>query len=238
MKIALIGYGKMGQAIEAIALQRGHEVVLKVSIDNVEDNTIHNISKADVAIEFTGPESAYENIIRCFDAGVPVVSGSTGWLDKYEEAKAYCTSHNGSLLYASNFSVGVNIFFALNQKLASLMTSHPEYDVQMTEIHHTQKKDAPSGTAITLAEQILEQKGRKSKWVNHASQLADELVILSERVDPAPGTHIVTYSSPIDDIEIRHTAHNRQGFATGAVLAAEFLHTRKGIFSMSDVLGI
>lgn len=238
MKIALIGYGKMGQAIEAIALQRGHEVVLKVSIDNVEDNTISNLRKADVAIEFTGPESAFENITRCFDAGVPVVSGSTGWLDRYEEAKAYCTKHNGSLLYASNFSVGVNIFFALNKKLASLMTSHPEYDVQMTEVHHTQKKDAPSGTAITLAEQILEQNGRKSKWVNHASQQADELVILSERVDPAPGTHIITYTSAIDDIEIKHTAHNRQGFATGAVLAAEFLHTRKGIFSMSDVLGI
>ncbi len=238
MKIALIGYGKMGQAIEAIALQRGHEVVLKVSIDNLEDNTIDNIRKADVAIEFTGPESAFENIIRCFDAGVPVVSGSTGWLDKYEEAKTYCIAHNGSLLYASNFSVGVNIFFALNKKLASLMTSHPEYDVQMTEVHHTQKKDAPSGTAITLAEQILERNRRKSKWVNHESVKADELVIMSERTDPAPGTHIVRYSSPIDDIEITHTAHNRQGFATGAVIAAEFLHTRKGIFSMSDVLGI
>lgn len=238
MKIALIGYGKMGQAIEAIALQRGHEVVLKVSIDNVEDNTIENIRKADVAIEFTGPESAFGNIIRCIEAGVPVVSGSTGWLDRYEEVKAYCTAHNGTLLYASNFSVGVNIFFALNKKLASLMTSHPEYDVQMTEVHHTQKKDAPSGTAITLAEQILDSNSRKSKWVNHSSQLADELVILSERVDPAPGTHIITYSSAVDDIEIKHTAHNRQGFATGAVLAAEFLHNRKGIFSMSDVLGI
>ena len=238
MKIALIGYGKMGQAIEAIALQRGHEVVLKVSIDNVEDNTIENIRKADVAIEFTGPESAFENIIRCIDAGVPVVSGSTGWLEKYEEAKAYCHSHNGALLYASNFSVGVNIFFALNKKLASLMTSHPEYDVQMTEVHHTQKRDAPSGTAITLAEQILEKNSRKQKWVNQPSQLANELVILSERVDPAPGTHIVRYSSTIDDIEITHTAHSRQGFASGAVLAAEFLQKKNGIFTMSDVLGI
>lgn len=238
MKIALIGYGKMGQAIEAIALQRGHEVVLKVSIENLEDNTIDNIRKADVAIEFTGPESAFDNIIRCMDAGVPVVSGSTGWLNRYEEAKAYCTKQNGSLLYASNFSVGVNIFFALNKKLASLMTSHPEYDVQMTEVHHTQKLDAPSGTAITLAEQILEENSRKSKWVNHNSDQANELVILSERVDPAPGTHIIRYTSAIDDIEIKHTAHSRQGFATGAVLAAEFLHTRKGIFSMSDVLGI
>lgn len=238
MKIALIGYGKMGQAIEAIALQRGHEVVLKVSIDNLEDNTVENIRKADVAIEFTGPESAYDNIIRCIDAGVPVVSGSTGWLNRYEEATAYCTAKNGSLLYASNFSVGVNIFFALNKKLASLMASHPEYDVQMTEVHHTQKKDAPSGTAITLAEQILEKNGRKTNWVNRISMNADELVILSERVDPAPGTHVVTYSSAIDDIEIKHTAHSRQGFATGAVLAAEFLHNKQGVFSMSDVLGI
>lgn len=238
MKIALIGYGKMGQAIEAIALQRGHEVVLKVSIENLEDNTIENIRKADVAIEFTGPESAFDNIIRCIDAGVPVVSGSTGWLSRYEEVKAHCTRHNGALLYASNFSVGVNIFFALNKKLASLMTSHTEYDVQMTEIHHTQKKDAPSGTAITLAEQIIGENSRKSSWVNHHSDQPGELVILSERIDPAPGTHIITYTSAIDDIEIKHTAHSRQGFASGAVLAAEFLHTRKGIFSMSDVLGI
>ena len=238
MKIALIGYGKMGQAIEAIAMQRGHEVVLKVSIENQEDNTIDNIRKADVAIEFTGPESAFDNIIRCIDAGVPVVSGSTGWLNSYDEAVEYCVRHSGSLLYASNFSVGVNIFFALNKKLASLMTSHPEYDVQMTEVHHTQKKDAPSGTAITLAEQILDENSRKSKWVNHNSDQANELVILSERVDPAPGTHIITYTSAIDDIEIKHTAHSRQGFATGAVLAAEFLYTRKGVYSMSDVLGI
>lgn len=238
MKIALIGYGKMGQAIEAIALQRGHEVVLKVSIDNLGDNTIENIRKADVAIEFTGPESAYGNILRCIEAGVPVVSGSTGWLDRYEAAKASCTAHNGAMLYASNFSVGVNIFFALNQKLAALMQPHPEYDVKMLEIHHTQKKDAPSGTAITLAEQILEQNKQKKKWVNQDGGDAAELVILSERTDPAPGTHVITYTSPIDDIEIRHTAHNRQGFATGAVLAAEFLQNKKGIFSMSDVLGI
>ena len=238
MKIALIGYGKMGQAIEAIALQRGHEVVLKVSIDNLEDNTVDNLRKADVAIEFTGPESAYENILRCFEAGIPVVSGSTGWLDQYEAAKASCTAHHGAMLYASNFSVGVNIFFALNKKLASLMQHHPEYDVKMLEIHHTQKKDAPSGTAITLAEQILEQNNQKNKWVNQVTSHADELVILSERTDPAPGTHVITYTSAIDDIEIRHTAHNRQGFATGAVLAAEFLQNKKGIFSMSDVLGI
>jgi dihydrodipicolinate reductase len=237
MKIALIGYGKMGHAIEEIALQRGHEIVLKVSIENFEDNTIENIQKADVAIEFTGPEIAFDNVIKCLDAGVPVVSGSTGWLQRFEEAKKHCQAKNGALLYASNFSVGVNIFFALNKKLAGLMASHPEYNVSMTEVHHTQKKDAPSGTAITLAEDILQANPQKKKWVNQNSHQPDELVILSERVDPAPGTHIVTYTSEIDDIEIKHTAHNRKGFATGAVLAAEFLHQKKGIYSMRDVLG-
>jgi 4-hydroxy-tetrahydrodipicolinate reductase len=237
MKIALIGYGKMGHAIEEIALQRGHEIVLKVSIENFEDNTIENIQKADVAIEFTGPEIAFDNVIRCLDASVPVVSGSTGWLERFEEAKKHCQAKNGALLYASNFSVGVNIFFALNKRLAELMAPHTEYNVSMTEVHHTQKKDAPSGTAITLAEAILQENNQKKKWVNQSSNKPEELVIISERVDPAPGTHIISYSSAIDDIEIKHTAHNRKGFATGAVLAAEFLHQKKGIYSMSDVLG-
>ena len=238
MRIALIGYGKMGQAIEQIAVQRGHEIVLKVSIENIEDNTVENIRKADVAIEFTGPEIAFDNIIKCFDAGVPVVSGSTGWLQRFEEAKNYCTQHKGALLYASNFSVGVNIFFALNKKLAELMASHPEYSVAVKEIHHTHKKDAPSGTAITLAEGILPWYPQLKNWVNHQSSRTDELVIVSERVDPAPGTHSIAYRSEIDDIEITHTAHNRKGFATGAVLAAEFILNRKGIFSMNEVLGI
>ncbi|MDF2189500.1 4-hydroxy-tetrahydrodipicolinate reductase [Paraflavitalea sp. CAU 1676] len=238
MKIALIGYGKMGKAIEEIAVQRGHEIVLKVGIENLEDNTINNIRKADVAIEFTGPESAYENVLRCIEAGVPVVCGSTGWLSRYEEAKNFCLVHKGALLYASNFSVGVNIFFALNKRLAELMAPHKEYNVALTEIHHTQKKDAPSGTAITLAEQILDTNNAKKQWVNESSKRTDDLVILSERIDPAPGTHIISYTSAIDDIEIKHTAHNRTGFATGAVLAAEFITGKKGIFSMSDVLGI
>ena len=238
MKIALLGYGKMGQAIEEIALQRGHSVVCKVSIENMEERTTENIQKADVVIEFTGPESAFENIKLCTDAGVPVVCGSTGWLDKYEEIKKYCHEKNGGLLYASNFSVGVNIFFALNNKLAELMKGH-DYDVELTEIHHTQKKDAPSGTAITLAEQILDKNGSKKKWINHPGSGKEDLVIISERTDPAPGTHVVTYRSDIDDIVITHTAHNRKGFATGAVLAAEFLNDhRKGIFSMKEVLGI
>ncbi len=228
MKIALIGYGKMGHAIEEIARTRGHEIVLKVSIDNVEDNTIDNIRKADVAIEFTGPHSAFDNIIRCLDAGVPVVSGSTGWLDKLEAARQHCRQSQGAFLYASNFSVGVNIFFEVNRRLAALMAPHPEYQVRITEIHHTEKKDAPSGTAISLAEQILEKIPRKKGWVNHISDNLDELEILSERTDPAPGTHRIEYDSAIDTIEITHTAHNRRGFAMGAVLAAEFLQGKKG----------
>ena len=237
MKIALIGYGKMGKAIEEIAVSRGHKIVLKVSIENLEDNTIARIKEADVAIEFTGPESAYDNIIRCLEAGTPVVSGSTGWLSRLEEVKEECRKKNGTFLYASNFSVGVNIFFEVNKRLAALMQPHPEYNVQITEIHHTEKKDAPSGTAITLAEQILEKISRKKEWVNHISDNLDELEILSERIDPAPGTHTIEYSSPIDTITITHTAHNRRGFATGAVLAAEFIAGKKGIYQMSNVLG-
>lgn len=238
MKIALIGYGKMGMAIEEIALQRGHEIVLKINIDNLEDNTISNIQKADVAIEFSGPESAFDNLVKCFDAGIPVVCGSTGWLSRFEDARNYCNQKKGGLIYASNFSVGVNIFFALNKTLASLLSKQPEYDVDITEIHHTQKRDAPSGTAITLAEQILERVDRKKTWINQHAQDATELSILSERIDPAPGTHRVRYHSEVDDIEIIHTAHNRKGFALGAVLAAEFIAGKKGIFSMADVLGI
>jgi 4-hydroxy-tetrahydrodipicolinate reductase len=237
MRIALIGYGKMGKAIEEIALSRGHEIVLKVGIENLEDNTTENIRKADVAIEFTGPESAFDNILHCLQAGVPVVSGSTGWLQKLPAMEEFVSSHGHAFLYASNFSVGVNIFFEVNKRLAALMAPHPDYDVLITEVHHTEKKDAPSGTAITLAEQVLEKIPRKKEWVNHISSTLDELVILSERVDPAPGTHRVRYHSPIDDIEIIHSAHNRRGFATGAVLAAEFIRDKKGIFRMSDVLG-
>jgi 4-hydroxy-tetrahydrodipicolinate reductase len=237
MKIALIGYGKMGKAIEEIAVSRGHTIVLKVSLENMEDNTIDKIRQADAAIEFTGPESAYENILRCLDAGVPVVSGSTGWLAQLPEIRRYCEQKNGTFLYASNFSVGVNLFFELNKRLATLMADHPEYKPRITEIHHTQKRDAPSGTAITLAEQLLEKIHRKKGWVNHISDNLDELEILSERVDPAPGTHTIAYESDIDTITITHTAHNRRGFATGAVLAAEFIASRKGIYQMSDVLG-
>ncbi len=228
----------MGQAIEKIAVVKGHEIVLKISIDNLEDNTIANIQQADVAIEFTGPESAYDNVIRCIEAGVPLVCGSTGWLNKYDEVTALVKEKNGTLLYASNFSIGVNIFFELNRKLAELMAPHADYDVSMVEIHHTQKLDAPSGTAITLAEQVMEKISRKQSWVNDTTENPVELSILSERIDPAPGTHKIKYSSPIDDIEIIHTAHNRTGFASGAVLAAEYIAGKKGIFSMKEVLGL
>jgi 4-hydroxy-tetrahydrodipicolinate reductase len=238
MNIALIGYGKMGRAIEEIAMERGHTIVLKVNDENLNDFTKENVTRADVAIEFTGPHSAYDNIRGIIEFGIPVVSGSTGWTERIAEINKYCVEKKGSFLYASNFSVGVNIFFELNKKLASLMASHKEYAVSMEEIHHTQKKDAPSGTAITLAEQILEQIPQKKKWVNQVSDNAAELPIISKREDPAPGTHSIKYSSSIDDIEITHTAHNRRGFALGAVLAAEFIKNRKGIFTMKEVLGL
>ena len=237
MKIAMIGYGKMGKAIEEIAVKRGHSFDLKIDINNLNEFTAENISKCDVAIEFTGPHSAFQNVMTLLDAGIPTVCGSTGWLEHLPEVEAKCKEKNGTFLYASNFSVGVNIFFEINKRLASMMNQHTDYDVSMVEIHHTQKKDAPSGTAITLAEQILENLDRKDKWVNDISLLPGDLSIVSERIDPAPGTHIIKYHSPIDDIEITHTAHNRTGFATGAVLAAEFLKDKKGIFSMKEVLG-
>jgi 4-hydroxy-tetrahydrodipicolinate reductase len=238
MRIALLGYGKMGKAIEEIALQKGHQVVLKIDENNTGDFTKENIGKADVAIEFTNPHSAYDNICKALGFGVPVVSGSTGWTERIDEVKKLCQDKKGSFLYASNFSIGVNIFFDINKRLAALMASHPEYDIVMDETHHTEKKDAPSGTAITLAEQVLEQIKRKKRWVNNGSPDPADLVITSKRIDPAPGTHSVKYTSAIDDIEIIHTAHNRKGFASGALLAAEFISTKKGIFSMKDVLGL
>jgi 4-hydroxy-tetrahydrodipicolinate reductase len=238
MKIALVGYGKMGRIIEQVALSRGHEVILKIDLDNAQDLIPEKLKQADVAIEFTGPRSAFANVMACLDAGTPVVCGSTGWLDQLPEAEGRCRDKQGSLLYASNFSVGVNIFFEVNKRLAQLMSGHPEYAVSLKEIHHTQKKDAPSGTAITLAEQVMAANPGLTRWVNHDATAPGELSILSERTDPAPGTHHVRYSSPIDDIEIIHTAHSRSGFALGAVVAAEYIHDKKGIFSMPDVLGL
>ena len=238
MNIILIGYGKMGKSIEEIAIERGHSILLKIDADNLGDFTKKNFEKADVAIEFTQPESAFNNLSKCLDFGTPVVSGTTGWTEKLVEIKDKCKKQNGAMLHTTNFSIGVNIFFDINSRLAALMEKHQEYEVSLEEIHHTQKKDAPSGTAISLAEQILDKLSRKSKWVNHLSDNVTDLEIISERIDPAPGTHKVKYSSPIDDIEIIHTAHSRKGFASGAVLAAEFIAGKKGIFTMKDVLGL
>ena len=238
MKIVLIGYGKMGQAIEQIASQKGHEIVLKIDLSNIAEFTKDNLAKADIAIEFTSPYTAFENVKKCLEYGIPVVCGSTGWLDRWNEIETLCTQQNGTLLYASNFSIGVNLFFELNTYLAKLMNKYNDYNISLTEIHHTQKKDAPSGTAITLAKQIITNNAAKNSWINEPTNNNQALEIISERIDPAPGTHTIKYSSIIDDIEITHTAHNRIGFASGAVLAAAFIANKKGIFTMKDVLGI
>ena len=238
MRIALIGYGKMGKAIEEAALQRGHEIVIKIDQPNLHEFTKENLTKADAAIEFTSPHSAFDNVKNCLTFGTPVVCGSTGWTEQLEEMKNICADKNGSFIYSSNYSVGVNIFFEVNKKLAALMAPHKEYEVILEETHHTQKKDAPSGTAITLAEQVLEHIKRKKQWVNELSDHPEDLEIISQRIDPAPGTHSIKYSSAIDTIEIIHTAHNRKGFAMGAVLAAEFIKDKKGFFTMKDVLNL
>ena len=228
----------MGKAIHEIAKERGHEAILIIDADNLHDLTAENISKADVAIEFTSPHTALANVLFCLQHAVPVVCGSTGWLEKLEEAKQTAVENKTGLIVASNFSVGVNIFFEVNKRLAQLMNQQDSYDVTLKEIHHTAKKDAPSGTAITLAEQVLDVVERKTNWVNEPSNNPSELSIISERIDPAPGTHYVKYSSAVDDIEIIHTAHNRTGFALGAVLAAEFLKDKTGFFGMKEVLNL
>jgi len=237
MKIALIGYGKMGKEIEQIAIFRGHEIVLKINSNNLQEFTVDNLKKADVAIEFTTPNAVLKNIYTCFDAGIPIVVGTTAWYKHLDEVKKYCAQKNASLLYASNFSVGVNLFFALNKKLAELMAPYKEYDVMIEEIHHTQKLDAPSGTAISLANDILAVHPTKKKWSLDKSD-EQTLLIKAKRIDPCPGTHSIKYSSEIDDIEIIHTAHNRKGFATGAVIAAEWLIGKKGVYTINDVLNI
>lgn len=238
MRIALIGYGKMGKAIEEIALQKGHSIVAKIDQDNIADLTTFSKANCDVAIEFTNPEAAKKNLIILLQQGVPVVSGSTGWVEELADVEALCHSLNGSFLYASNFSIGVNLFFALNEKLATIMQEQPQYHASLKEIHHTAKKDAPSGTAITLAQQITNTNSAYESWHNSAEEIKGSLPIVSEREDPAPGTHHIKYSSEVDEIEIIHTAHSRKGFAAGAVLAAEYIATRTGVFNMNEVLGI
>ncbi len=237
MKIALIGYGKMGKTIEKLALGKGHEVVLKIDKENQADLTAANLRQADVAIEFTQPESAFANIKACLEAGVPVVSGTTGWLGRLSEMREICEASGSAFLHATNFSIGVNMLFALNRYLAKMMNGQPQYDVQMEEVHHTQKLDAPSGTAITLAEGILAELDRKQTWVNQKTDKPEELAIISKRIDPAPGTHTIRYQSDIDDITISHVAHSREGFALGALTAAEWMVGKQGNFTMQDVLG-
>jgi 4-hydroxy-tetrahydrodipicolinate reductase len=236
MKIAIIGYGKMGVAIENIATERGHNVVLKINLDNMHDFTIENLKKCDVAIEFTEPNAVIANIYKCFEANLPVVVGTTGWYNKFDEIKSACLTTNNTLLHATNYSLGVNIFFELNKKLAQLMNNYPSYRVMMEEIHHTEKKDAPSGTAITLTEGIIENMDRKTKWVNQNTTQENELSIISKRVNDVPGTHEIFYKSAEDDITITHTAYNRNGFALGAVIGAEYIVNKKGIFTMKEVL--
>lgn len=242
MKIALLGYGKMGQIIERLATERGHDVVLKIGIENLEDFTKENLKEADVAIDFSAPQVAVENIYKCFDANIPVVVGTTGWYGELQKIKDHCEERNNTLLYGSNFSIGVNIFFHLNKTLAKVMNNYPAYDVQVEEIHHTQKLDSPSGTAMTIAEDILEEIESKNEWVNDVESTPitgqiqhNQLLIESHRIDNIPGTHTVIYSSEVDDIEIKHTAHNRAGFALGAIVAAEWLQNKKGFYSIADI---
>ncbi len=232
MKIALLGYGKMGQTIEKIALERGHEIVLKKD----EFNTYEGLENADVAIDFSIPAVAVDNISNCFLKNVPVISGTTGWLDRYKEMAQLCKEKNGAFISSSNFSLGVNLFFELNEQLAKIMSKFDNYKVEMEEIHHTQKLDAPSGTAISLAKGVIE----NSPYTNWTLEdpKSNEIYIDAKRIGTVPGTHTVSYNSGIDSIEIKHTAHNREGFALGAVIAAEWIVGKKGIFSMKDVLSL
>jgi 4-hydroxy-tetrahydrodipicolinate reductase len=236
MKIALIGYGKMGKEIEQIALSRGHSVVLKIDIDNYEELTTKNLSKADVAIEFTSPVTAVKNYLKCFEAGVPVVSGTTGWLTQKSEVEKECMAKNGCFFYASNYSLGANIFFGMNKHLARIMKEFPQYDVSITEVHHTQKLDAPSGTAITLAEDIIAINDKKKNWTIDEPKSDRELHITPIREGVVPGIHTINYNSEVDFIEITHSAYSRKGLAFGAVLAAEFCQGKKGILSMDDLM--
>jgi len=234
MKIALLGYGRMGKEIEQIALQRGHEIVLKIANKQEYDITV-----ADVAIDFSIPDAAFNNITHCFHNNVPVISGTTGWLHQYDQAIGICNEKNGGFIYASNFSLGVNIFFELNKQLSKMMSSWNDYNISVEEIHHTKKLDAPSGTAITLAEGIIENTNR-TDWelVSNTEVSSDKIPIEAKRIPDVPGTHTINYDSGIDSIEIKHTAHNRKGFALGAVIAAEWIVGKTGVYTMKDVLNI
>ena len=232
MNIALFGYGKMGKMIEKIALKRNHNIVAKIDLDATDIN----FSEIDVAIDFSMPNAAYGNIKNCLEHNVPIISGTTGWLQDYQKAVALCEKNNGAFIYASNFSLGVNLFFELNSYLAKLMAPQDQYRVAMEEIHHTQKLDAPSGTAITLAEGVIENTNYTNWKLDSAGNM--EIPITAKRIGDTPGTHTVTYESEVDSIEIKHTAHNREGFALGAVIAAEWIVGKTGVFTMKDVLNL
>lgn len=232
MKIALLGYGKMGKVIERIALERGHEIVLKKD----QHTSFDGLKNADVAIDFSVPDSAVANISECLNNGIPVISGTTGWLVDYPKMVELCNAKKGSFIYGSNFSLGVNVFFELNEYLAKMMANLKQYNVSMEEIHHTQKLDAPSGTAITLAEGVI----KNTNYANWTLEtpISNEIHIEAKRIENVPGTHSIFYDSEVDQIEIKHTAHSREGFALGAVIAAEWLIGKKGVFTMKDVLGL
>ena len=235
MKIALIGYGKMGKEIEKIALDRGHEIVSIIDIDNLQDFDSDAFKSAEVAIEFTQPQIAINNYRKCLERNMPVVAGTTGWLEHLSEIKNACEKEGKTFFYASNYSLGVNVFFAMNKYLARIMNQFPNYDVMMEEVHHIHKLDAPSGTAITLAEGILENINRKNKWVEGKEAQSGELEIRSIREGEVPGIHEITYESEADIVSIKHEAKNRKGFALGAVVAAEFTKGKKGFLTMNDI---
>lgn len=235
MKIALLGYGKMGKEIESIALQRGHTIVLKVDENNSTTFTNEDLKKADVAIEFSTPQTVSANIKKCFDAQVPIIVGTTGWYEEFKMIQELCLQKNGALFHATNFSLGVNLFFKLNTYLAELMNKYDSYNVEMEEIHHIHKLDKPSGTAISLANQILEKIERKKQW-SITDNTTETLFIKDVREGEIPGTHIIKYTSAVDDIEIMHKSHNRKGFALGALIAAEYIKDKKGIFTMNDLI--
>ena len=233
MNIALLGYGKMGKTIEQIAIKRGHNIVLAID----KDDNDYDITKADVAIDFSIPTVAFNNISNCINNNVPVISGTTGWLEKYDDAVHLCKEKKGAFIYASNYSLGVNIFFELNKTLAKMMSALKQYNVSMEEIHHTQKLDAPSGTAISLAKGVIENHDSYSQW-KLDEQDENTIPIAAKRIEDVPGTHTVTYESEVDTINIEHIAHTRQGFALGAVIAAEWIAGKEGVFTMNDVLNI
>lgn len=238
MRIALLGYGKMGKAIEKVALERGHEVVFKIDLNNADEKQNINKENVDVVIEFSSPHSAYSNLEFCMKKGLKTVCGTTGWLDSRLEIEQLCKTNGAGFFYASNYSIGVNLFFKINELLAKLMAPHSQYEIFTSEIHHTEKLDAPSGTAITIAEGIMKNYDSKKKWVNNQIAAKDELAIWSSREGKIPGTHTVKYISEIDEIEIKHTAYTRMGFALGAVLAAEWMNDKVGVYGMNDLLSM